>query len=73
MAAYPAQIEVCHGDICKAIFIMAATNDGQDLPLHHRHVIQAALRDELGEGTKILFDEIYRQTVEREAEKTAPA
>ncbi|GAB6056933.1 hypothetical protein [Desulfonatronum parangueonense] len=42
---------------------------GQDLLVHHRHVIQAALRNDLGEGAKLLFDHISRQTLELEAEK----
>ena len=59
-------------DIQKAVFIMMATNDGKDLPEHQRHVFMSALHDDLGDATKMVFDDLYRQVLESELEKIAP-
>lgn len=60
-------------DIQKAVFIMMATNDGRDLPELQRQIFMSALRDELGEATRLQFDEGYRQVLESGLEKIAPA
>ncbi len=48
------------------------TNDGKDLPEHQRHVFMSALRDDLGDATKMVFDDLYRQVLESGLEKIAP-
>ncbi len=59
-------------DTQKAAFVMMATNDGQELPEHQLHVVKAALRGELGRATKMVFDDLYRQVLESELEKSSP-
>jgi hypothetical protein len=49
------------------------TNDGKDLPEHQRDVFMSALRDDLGDATKMVFDDLYRQVLESGLEKIAPA
>ncbi len=60
-------------DTQKAVFIMMATNDGKDLSENQRHVFMSALHDNLGDETKMAFDDLYRQVLESELEKIAPA
>ncbi|WP_153306902.1 hypothetical protein [Desulfonatronum thioautotrophicum] len=45
----------------KAQAILAATSGGKDLPEHHWHVVMAALRGELGEATRIVFEDLWDQ------------
>ncbi len=38
-------------DIDKTVKVLKSTNNGEDLPVHHRKIIAAALSGELGEAT----------------------
>jgi hypothetical protein len=53
----------------KGLVVNLLTNDGQELPEHQRHVVNSAMRGTLGQGTKLLLDEIFRETIRKEAEK----
>jgi hypothetical protein len=52
----------------KAVAVLKATNGGDDLPEHHRHVVHAALRGELGRATKIVFDDLCLRVLGTEVE-----
>ena len=53
----------------KAVAVLKATNGGDDLPEHQRHVVHAALRDNLGDATKMVFDDLCQQVLGAELEK----
>ncbi len=44
--------------IDKAVKILKSTNNGHDLPVHHKKIVEAALRDDLGgnTGAKVVFE-----------------
>ncbi len=50
-------------DLDKAQTILAASNDGQDLPIHQQYIVMAAQTGELGTNTamRMVFDDLYNQ------------
>jgi hypothetical protein len=50
-------------DLDKAKIILAATNNGADLPEHQKIIISAAKRDTLGQntGVRMVFEDMYEQ------------
>ncbi len=57
-------------DIDKAVKILRSTNEGHDLPVHHKKIVEAALRDDLGEntGARIVFEDLFEKTTRTYAE-----
>ncbi len=49
-------------DLDKAQTILAASNDGQDLPIHQQYIVMAAQTGELGPATGLVFDDLWEQT-----------
>jgi len=45
----------------KAQTILQATSQGSSLDKHHQLVLQAALHGELGDATRMIFDDLWEQ------------
>jgi len=43
----------------KAMMIMKATNQGTDLDKHHQLIIGSILQGELGQGTRLIFEDLW--------------
>ena len=43
----------------KAVKILEATNQGTDLEKHHKHIVESALQGELGQGTRLIFEDLW--------------
>ena len=43
----------------KAMMIIKATNQGTDLEKHHKHIVESALQGELGQGTRLIFEDLW--------------
>jgi hypothetical protein len=54
----------------KALKVLKSTNNGDDLPVHHRKIVAAALSGELGEstGAKLVFEDLYEKLASSSAE-----
>jgi hypothetical protein len=50
-------------DIDKAVKVLKSTNFGDDLPIHHKKIVESALVGELGEntGTRLVFEDLFDQ------------
>ncbi len=50
-------------DMDKAIKVLKSTNNGEELPLHHKKIVEAALSGELGEdtGARLVFEDLFQQ------------
>ena len=46
-------------DTEKAMMIMEITNQGADLEKHQLLVVQSALSGELGQATRLIFDDLW--------------
>lgn len=55
-------------DIDKALEILKSTNN--DLPVHHRKIVEAALAGDLGEatGSKLIFEDLFKKLTTTTAE-----
>jgi hypothetical protein len=50
-------------DMDKAEKVLKSTNFGDDLPVHHKKIVEAALSGELGEdtGARLVFEDLFQQ------------
>ena len=50
-------------DLDKAVQIIKSTNNGNDLPAHHRKIVEAALSGELGSdtGARFIFEDLFEK------------
>ena len=46
-------------DTEKAQAIIQATNHGADLDKHHQLILQAAINGELGDATRLIFEDLW--------------
>ena len=45
----------------KAVKILEAANQGADLDQHHKLIVESALSGELGQATRLIFDDLWMQ------------
>ena len=43
----------------KAVKILEAANQGADLDQHHKLIVESALSGELGQATRLIFDDLW--------------
>ncbi len=57
-------------NIEKAVKILKSINNVDDLPVHHRKILAAALSGEIGEdtGARLVFEDLYEKLTSSSAE-----
>ena len=50
-------------DIDKAAQILQATNNGNNLPVHHKKIVEAAMTGDLGNdtGVRLVFEDLFEK------------
>lgn len=50
-------------DINKAVQILSSTNNGNDLPVHQKKIVEAAMTGDLGNdtGARLIFEDLYEK------------